>query len=146
MIPASPKVITYRSQKTKVPEQIKLYPPLDLNTKFIKGEIKNCFLLGFDPNFPGWETTIITSRLNSDVTVFLQFYISIQKVLEQLWKYFTFLKLCKCSWILHPLPREASTPIRTKTNHNWLYHLQTLHTRSIITLRFRKVRGEAFHP
>ena len=27
-----------------------------------------------------------------------------------------------------PLPTVASTPIRTKTNHHWLYHLQVLHT------------------
>ena len=62
------------------------------------------------------------------VSVLLQFYISIQKVLGQLWRYFPFLKLCKCSCMLHPLPTVASTPIRTKTNHHWLYHLQVLHT------------------
>ena len=56
------------------------------------------------------------------------YFCSIQKVLEQLWKYFTFLKLCKCSWMLHPLPTVASTPIGTKTNHHWFYHLQVLHT------------------
>ena len=35
------------------------------------------------------------------VSVLLQFYISIQKVLGQLWRYFPFLKLCKCSCMLH---------------------------------------------
>ena len=40
VIPAIPGVITYRSQKTKVPKQIKLYPPLGLNTNFMRGEIK----------------------------------------------------------------------------------------------------------
>ena len=34
----------------------------------------------------------------------------IHKVLEQLWKHFTSLKLCKCSQISHISPRVASTP------------------------------------
>ena len=40
VIPASPGVTTYRSQKTKVPKQTKLYPQLDLKKNFIRGEIK----------------------------------------------------------------------------------------------------------
>ena len=75
VIPASPGVITYRSQKTKVPKQTKLYPPLDLNTNFIRGETKIALSLGFGLNFPGWETTIITCRLNSDIAVLLVSYI-----------------------------------------------------------------------
>ena len=43
VIPAIPGVITYRSQKTKVPKQTKPLYPLDLNTKFIRGEIKTAF-------------------------------------------------------------------------------------------------------
>ena len=39
-----------------------------------------------------------------------------------------FLKLCKCSQIPHPSPKEASTSNRTKINHHLLNHLQTLHT------------------
>ena len=75
MITASPGVITHRSQKTKVPKQTKLYPPLDLNTNFIRGETKIALSLGFGLNFPGWETTIITCRLNSDIAVLLVSYI-----------------------------------------------------------------------
>ena len=60
---------------------------------------------------------------------FWGYFCSIQKVLEQLWRYFTFLKLCKCSWMLHPLPTVASTPIGTKTNHHWfLSSSSTPHT------------------
>ena len=36
---------------------------------------KNCFLLVFDLNFPGWETTVITCRLKTDFTVLLVLYI-----------------------------------------------------------------------
>ena len=84
----------------------------------------------------------MTCRLNPDITVLLQFYVSIQKVLEQLWRYFTFLKLFKCSWILHALPRVASTPSRTKTNHYWLYHLQTLN----YTTPFQEGKRRSFPP
>ena len=60
---------------------------------------------------------------------FWGYFCSIQKVLEQLWRYFTFLKLCKCSWMLHPLPTVASTPIGTKTKHHWfLSSSSTPHT------------------
>ena len=48
------------------------------------------------------------------VSVLLQFYISIQKVLGQLWRHFPFLNLCKCSCMLHPLPTVASTPLEKK--------------------------------
>ena len=46
VIPASPGVTTYRSQKTKVPKQTKLYPQLDLKKNFIRGEIKVVFSWG----------------------------------------------------------------------------------------------------
>ena len=35
--------ITYRSQKTEVPKQAQFYPPFDLNTNFIRGDIKIVF-------------------------------------------------------------------------------------------------------
>ena len=55
----------------------------------------------------------------------LRFYIPIHKVLERPWRNFTFLKLCKC-YQIPPTPlRTASTPNKTKINHNWLNHLQT---------------------
>ena len=66
VIPASPGVITYHSQKTKVPKQTKVYRPLDLDINFIGAEIKTVF--SWDLNFTGWESTIITCRLNSDIT------------------------------------------------------------------------------
>ena len=71
---------------------------------------KNCFLLGFDLKSLGWEPTVITCRLHSDITVLLKFYISMHKVLEQSGRYFTPMKLWKCSQSLHPLPKVASTP------------------------------------
>ena len=37
------------------------------------------------------------------------FYIPIHKVLEQPWRHFTSLKLCKCSQIPHPSTRVSST-------------------------------------
>ena len=43
VIPVSPGVITYRSQKTEVPKQTQFYPPFDLNTNFIRGDIKIVF-------------------------------------------------------------------------------------------------------
>ena len=43
VISASTRVITYCSQKTKVPKETKFYPPLDLSTNFIRGEIKIVF-------------------------------------------------------------------------------------------------------
>ena len=104
---------------------------------------KNCFFLGLDLISLDWEPAVITCRLKSDIMVLLQFYISIQKVLEQPWWYFPFLKLCKCSWILHPLPRVASTPNRTKTNHYWLDHLQALHTLNYTTT-FKKGQSRSF--
>ena len=39
-------------------------------------------------------------------------YIPIHKVLEQPWRHFTSLKLCKYSQILQPLPRLTSTSVR----------------------------------
>ena len=55
-------------------------------------------------------------------------YIPIHKVLEQPWRHFTSLKLCKCFQVPHPSPRVTATSSRTKANHHWLNHLQTLHT------------------
>ena len=46
VIPASPGVTTYHYQKTKVPKQTKLYPPLNLKKHFIRGEIKLVFSWG----------------------------------------------------------------------------------------------------
>ena len=65
-------------------------------------------------------------------------YIPIHKVLEQPWRHFTSLKLCKCFQVPHPSPRVTATSSRTKTNHHWLNHLQTLHTYWITSLRSRK--------
>ena len=68
VIPASPGVTTYHYQKTKVPKQTKLYPPLNLKKTFHKRRDKTCFLLGFDISFPGWECTVITCTLNLDIS------------------------------------------------------------------------------
>ena len=82
---------------------------MDLNTKFIKGEIKFFFYCIWS-QISCWEITVITCRLHSDIMVLLKFYISSNKVLEQTWRYFTPMKLWKCSQSLHPLPKVASTP------------------------------------
>ena len=68
VIPASPGVTTYHSQKTKVPKQNKTLSSIGSEKKLHKRRDKSCFLLGFDISFPGWECTIITCRLNLDIT------------------------------------------------------------------------------
>ena len=44
-------------------------------------------------------------------------YIPINKVLEKPWRYFTFLKLCKCSQFSHSATRVASTSDRNALNY-----------------------------
>ena len=44
----------------------------------------------------------------------LSFYTPIHKVLEQPWRHFTSLKLCKCYQIPHPSVRVTSTPMKQK--------------------------------
>ena len=140
VIPASPGVITYHSQKAKVPNQVlqlsengMLLPQnetlssIGFEHKVHKRRDKNCFLLEFDLRSPGREPAVKTFRLHSNITVLLKFYRSIHKVLGQR-RYFTPMKLCECFLSLHPLPKVASTLDRTKINHPWLNHLQTLHT------------------
>ena len=105
---------------------------------------KNCLFLGFDLRFPGWEATAIIPILHSDITVFLKFYISIHKVLELPWRYFTPMKLSKCCQFLHPSPKVASTPNRTKTNHPSLNHLETLHIHWVTPLHTQEVPWKLF--
>ena len=61
----------------------------------------------------------------------LWFYILIHKVLQQPWRHFTSLKLCKCSQMPHSSPRVAPTLNTTKINHHWFHHLQTLYTHTL---------------
>ena len=112
MIPAGSGIITYRSKKTRIPKQNKTLSSIGFEHKIHKRRDRICFLLGSDLRSPGWEPIVVTRRLHSDITALCCgyiFYISINKVLEQPWRYFTSRILCKCSWTLHPLPREAST-------------------------------------
>ena len=126
VIPASSEVITYHSLKTKVPKQTKLYPPLDLNINVITGGIKV-----FSPwiwfHFSCLEPYSYSLYTKLRYYGFIPVLYICPKSLGTTWWYFTVLKLCKCSWMIHPLPSEASTSNRTKTNHHWLYHLQALH-------------------
>ena len=67
-------------------------------------------------------------------------------VLEPPWRHFTSLKLWKCSQILHPSPRVASTSIKIKTNHHWLNNLQTLHTYKLYHLAPEKTEEKLSNP
>ena len=69
-------------------------------------------------NWPPTGTELESSRLvtnghNHYTQLLLRkviiFYIRIHKVLEQPWRHFTSLKLCKCSQIPHPSTRVSST-------------------------------------
>ena len=95
-----------------------------------------------------WEPAVITATLYVHRLMgrAFRFYIPIYKVLEQTWKYFTSLKLCKCSQIPHSLPRIVSTPNRTKTNHHQLNHRQTTrtHTHQVTRPRSRQVKRGSF--
>ena len=84
-----------------------------------------------------WEPAVITATyVHSLMGRALRFHITIPKVLEQPWKHFNSLKLCKCSQILSP--RVVSTPNRTKTNNYQLNHLQTLHAHDLARGRSEK--------
>ena len=107
-------------------------PPIGIKSKLHKKWVENCLL-----NF-GLELSSIL--LSDNIREILRFYIPICKVLEQPWRNFTSLELCKCSWIMHPLPRAASTTDRTTINQYWLYHLQTLQK------FYHSFWIEAFHP
>ena len=108
----------------------KFYEPPDSDHKFHKTRIENWLSIGFELGFP-WQRTYCYNHYTmfntqDDREGVLNFYISISKVLEQSWRAFTSLKLCKCSQNPHPVYRQHQTP--TKTNHHLLNHLQTLHT------------------
>ena len=69
-------------------------------------------------NWPPTGTELESSRLvtnghNHYTQLLLRkviiFYVPIHKVLEQPWRYFTSLKLCKCPQIRHPSTRVSST-------------------------------------
>ena len=57
------------------------------------------------------------SSMNNGVGESKKNYISIHKVLEQTWRHFTSLKLCKCSQIPHSSPRVTSTTNRNTLNY-----------------------------
>ena len=59
---------------------------------------------------------------------------------------FISLTLYKFSQISHPSPRVTSTSNRTKTNHHWLNHLQTLHALNCATSLTKRLRGELSNP
>ena len=72
----------------------------------------------------------------------VRFCIPIHKVLKQPLRHFTSLKLCNCSQIPPPSLRVA--PTRSKTNHRWLNHLQTLHTHTHTHTKLRHLaRGRS---
>ena len=78
----------------------KYHAPTGSKHKFNKGIIENWSPIEFKLGFPGLRIRSHNHQL---------------------------LKLCKCSQIPLPPPRVASASNRTKTNHHWLSHLQTLH-------------------
>ena len=87
--------------------------PVILNTKFIKRESKTSYPQYLTQDLPDCEPTFITTTRCLTYSMMRRLkllYIHLQqfKVLEQSWRLFTFLKLCKCSKNPHSASRVAS--------------------------------------
>ena len=116
-------------------------PPRILNTHLIKQERKIGYPQDSNQGFPDQEHVVINNNLEPAewepplrepkvqliIWSLKKFSTPIHKVLKETWKHLTSLKLWKRSQIPHPSPRVASTSNRTKINHYWLNHQQTIH-------------------
>ena len=74
-----------------------------------------------------WEPPLREPEVQLIIWSLKKFSTPIHKILKETWKHLISLKLWKRSQIPHPSPRVASTSNRTKTNHHWLNHQQTIH-------------------
>ena len=74
-----------------------------------------------------WEPPLREPEVQLIIWSLKKFSTPIHKILKETWKHLTSLKLWKRSQIPHPSPRVASISNRTKTNHHWLNHQQTIH-------------------
>ena len=61
-------------------------------------------------------------------------------------RHFTFLKLCKCFEIPHPLSRVVLIPSRTKTNHHWLNQLKHSSHTKLCYLAHGRSEGKLSNP
>ena len=105
--------------------QLRHHQRTKINKTRLSRSISSVFEFG--PSLSESSTRILKLDISTDSEH--KFHnIPIHKVLEYSWRHFTSLELCKCSQIPRPSPRVASTPNRTKTNHHWLNHQQTLQT------------------
>ena len=100
-------------------------PPLILGRNFIKRELKNCYPYDREAAVitTNWEPTEWDSPyLEPAVQLIIRSGslatpCNIHKVLQQTWRHFTSLKLCKCSQIPHSSPRVTSTTNRNTLNY-----------------------------
>ena len=100
-------------------------PPLILGRNFIKRELKNCYPYDREAAVitTNWEPTEWDSPyLEPAVQLIIRSGslatpCNIHKVLQQTWRHFTSLKLCKCSQIPLPSPRVTSTYNRNALNY-----------------------------
>ena len=116
----------------------KVYAPIDLEHEFNKMRIENWLPIGFNLGWDhlDWKPAPITpSYVQMLMGRALMFYISLKSWNNSI-KHFP-------SITHQPV---ASTPNRTKTNHCWLNHLQTLHTLNYVTLLAVGLRGSSQTP
>ena len=112
----------------------KVYAPIDPEHDFNKMRIENWLAIGFKLG-SSWLETCNPSYAQMLMGRTLMFYIPL-KSWNNSTKHFA-------SITHQPV---ASTPNRTKTNHCWLNHLQTLHTLNYVTLLVVGLRGSSQTP
>ena len=122
----------------------KFYAHSDSEHKFHKARIEIWLPIGFKLRYPWLVTCSYNHRLGICWVGVPRREPAVQLLMEgSLIKHFTSLKLWKRSQIPQPSPRVTLTlnKSRTKTNHHWLNHLQTLDTQKITPPRSRKDWG-----
>ena len=86
----------------------KFYNPTHSELKFHKARIENWLSIGFELGSPWLRTINARPYSTYSVKGSLKVFILIFTVLEQSWRPFASLKLCKCSQNPHPASRVAS--------------------------------------
>ena len=110
----------------------KFYNLTHSEVKFHKARIENWLSIGFELGSPWLKTVNTTPYSTYSVKGCLKVFILIFTVLEQSWRPFTSLTLCKCSQNLHPASRVASNlsknqPLFAQSSTN-TPHTLTLHS------------------